>query len=219
MSDCQEVLQSLGTNFAPSPHLYWDAAFLLTVGSFLLTVELFLLTVDNFSFSTHSWSFFAYNSIFFTYSWSFFAYSGKVRLISALRDCKQRGLTVSKKAATVSKKASPFVLSAREENCIGGGSGRPNRRRDVRSPELPPFACKCYTKPSDKRGFWNQFRTPSRKVLEPHFLQLGLLELLLTVKAGLCLKGRGAAANLRALVQNGPYQSRLYFSPGVPHGF
>ena len=53
----------------------------------------FLLTVDNFSF--------------FTYSWNFLAYSGKVRLIKALRDCKQRSLTVSKKAPTVSKKASP----------------------------------------------------------------------------------------------------------------
>ena len=53
-----------------------------------------LLTVDNFSF--------------FAYSWSFLAYSGKVRLIRALRDCKQRSSTASKKAPTVSKKASPF---------------------------------------------------------------------------------------------------------------
>ena len=85
-----------------------DAAFLLAVGSFLLTVELFLLTVDNFSFFTYSWSFFAYSFSFLTYSWSIFAYSGKVRLIRALRDCKQRFLTVSKKAPTVSKKASPI---------------------------------------------------------------------------------------------------------------
>ena len=62
-----------------------------------------MLTVDNFSFFTYNWSFFAYNCSFFTYSWSFFAYSGKVRLIRALRDCKQRSLTVSKKALTVSK--------------------------------------------------------------------------------------------------------------------
>ena len=55
----------------------------------------FLLTVDNFSFFTYSWSFFAYSFSFFTYSWSFFAYSGKVRLIRALRDCKQRSLTKS----------------------------------------------------------------------------------------------------------------------------
>ena len=39
---------------------------------------------------------------------AFFAYSGKVRLKRALRDCKQRSLTVSKKAPTVSKKASPL---------------------------------------------------------------------------------------------------------------
>ena len=67
----------------------------------------FLLTVDNFSFFTYSWSFLAYSFSFLTYSWSFFAYSGKLRLIRALRDCKQRSLTVSKKAPTVSKKASP----------------------------------------------------------------------------------------------------------------
>ena len=37
----------------------------------------------------------------------FLSYSGKARLISALRDCKQRNLTVSKKTPTVSNKASP----------------------------------------------------------------------------------------------------------------
>ena len=68
----------------------------------------FFLTVDTFSFFTYSWSFFAYSFSFLAYSWSFFAYSGKVRLIRALRDCKQRSSTVSKKAPTVSKKASPF---------------------------------------------------------------------------------------------------------------
>ena len=71
----------------------------------------FLLTIDHFSFFTYSWSFFAYSFSFLTYSWNFFAYSGKVRLIRALRDCKQRSLTVSKEAPTVSKKASPFSLS------------------------------------------------------------------------------------------------------------
>ena len=84
-----------------------DAAFLLTVGSFLLTVELFYL---QFSFFTYSWSFFAYSFSFLAYSWSFFAYNAKVRLIRALRDCKQRSLTVSKKAPTVSEKASPDFL-------------------------------------------------------------------------------------------------------------
>ena len=70
----------------------------------------FLLTVDNFSFFAYSWSFFfTYSFSFFTYSWSFFAYSGEVCLISTLRDCKQRSLTVSKKAPIVSKKATPTV--------------------------------------------------------------------------------------------------------------
>ena len=72
----------------------FSGAFLLTVHNFLafcLTVGAFLLT----------------ELCFFTYSWSFFTYSGKVRLIGALRDCKQRSLTVCKKAPTVGKKASP----------------------------------------------------------------------------------------------------------------
>ena len=61
-----------------------NLAFLLTVGAFLLTI----LAI-------------------FAYSGSSFAYSGKVRLIRALRDCKQRSLTVSKKAPTVSTKSFP----------------------------------------------------------------------------------------------------------------
>ena len=72
----------------------------------------FLLTIDNFSFFTYSWSFFAYGFSFFTHNWSFFAYSGKMPLIGALRDCKQRSLTVSEKAPTVSKKASPEITGA-----------------------------------------------------------------------------------------------------------
>ena len=67
----------------------------------------FLLTVDIFSSFTYNWSFSAYNFSFSAYSFSFSAYSGKVLLRRALRDCKQRSLTVSKKAPTVSKKASP----------------------------------------------------------------------------------------------------------------
>ena len=47
---------------------------------------------------------------FFTHNWSFVAYSGKVHLRRALRDCKQRSLTVSKKAPTVSEKSSPALL-------------------------------------------------------------------------------------------------------------
>ena len=64
----------------------------------------FLLAVGN-------WSFFAYSFSFFTCNWSFFAYGGKVHLIRPLRDCKQRSLTVSKKAPTVSKKDSPLVFA------------------------------------------------------------------------------------------------------------
>ena len=103
-------------NFEKKTHLSverpWMRLFLLTHGSFLLTVERFLLTIDHFSFSTYNWSFLAYSFSFLTYSnsWSFFAYSWKVRQIKVLRDCKQRSLTVSKKAPTVSKKLPPKAI-------------------------------------------------------------------------------------------------------------
>ena len=70
--------------------LQWSF-FYLQLTNFFLTVGAFWL--DSFSF--------------FTYSWSFFAYSGKVHLIRALRGCKQRSLSVSKKAPTVRTKAFP----------------------------------------------------------------------------------------------------------------
>ena len=66
----------------------------------------------SFSFSAYNWSFLAYSFSFSAYNWSFLAYSRKVRLIRALRDCKQRSLTVSKKAPTVSKQASPKDLAS-----------------------------------------------------------------------------------------------------------
>ena len=66
----------------------------------------FLLRVDEFSFFTWSWSFFTYIFSVLTYSWSFSACSGKVRLISALKNCKQRSLTVSERAPTASN--TPF---------------------------------------------------------------------------------------------------------------
>ena len=84
-----------------------DAAFLPTVGSFLLTVELSYLQLTIVAFFAYNWRLFAYNFSFLTYNWSFFAHTGKVHLIRALRDCKQRSLTVSKKAPTVSKKSFP----------------------------------------------------------------------------------------------------------------
>ena len=93
----------------PLRRLPRDAAFFAYSWKLPAYSGAFSLTIDNFSFLTHSWSFFAYNFSFFAYSWSFFAYSGKASLIRTLRDCKQRSLTVSKKAPTVSKQASsPF---------------------------------------------------------------------------------------------------------------
>ena len=74
----------------------YNGAFLLTVAnfSFLLTVEAFLLTILASLLTIGA----------------FFAYSGKVRLIRALRDFKQRSLTVSKKAPTVSKELPPTKI-------------------------------------------------------------------------------------------------------------
>ena len=69
----------------------------------------FLHTIDHFSFFAYNLSFFACKFSYFAYNWSFFAYSGIVRLIRALRNRKPRSLTVSKKAPTVSKKASPMI--------------------------------------------------------------------------------------------------------------
>ena len=81
--------------------------FLLTVGSFLLTVELFYLQLTILAFLLTIGAFWLTASAFLLTVGAFFAYSGKVRPIRALRDCKQRSLTVSKKAPTVSKTASP----------------------------------------------------------------------------------------------------------------
>ena len=61
----------------------------------------FLLTVDSFSFFACNWSLFAYNLAFCLQLELSLAYSGKVRLVRALRDCKQRSLTVSKKSPAV----------------------------------------------------------------------------------------------------------------------
>ena len=84
-----------------------DVAFLLTVGSFLFKVELFYLQLIILAFLLTIGVFLLTDGVFFAYSWSFVAYSGRLRLIRALSDCKQRSLTVSKKAPTVTKKASP----------------------------------------------------------------------------------------------------------------
>ena len=78
----------------------------LFLGTFVSYFRWFF-SFRNFSFFTYNWSSFAYGFNSCTYSWSILAYSGKVHLIRALRDCKQRSLTVSKKAPTVSKKSFP----------------------------------------------------------------------------------------------------------------
>ena len=73
-----------------------DAAFLLTVGSFLLTVELFCLQLTNLAFILTVGAFLLTILALFLTVGAFLTYNGKVRLIRALRDCKQRSLTVSK---------------------------------------------------------------------------------------------------------------------------
>ena len=95
-------------SLAPTPVLY-GCGFFAYSWKLPAFCGAFLLTVDNFSSFAYSWSSFAYSFSFSAYSWSFFAYNEKVRLIRALRHCKQRSLTVSKKAPTVSKKASPVL--------------------------------------------------------------------------------------------------------------
>ena len=97
-----------------------DAAFLLTVGSFLLTLELFHLQLTILAFLLRvgpllvSWSFLAYNFSFVFTVGAFFACSWKVRLIRALRDCKQRSLTVSKKSSNSKWKSSPRLFLPHE---------------------------------------------------------------------------------------------------------
>ena len=103
-------LLSRGISFdsqGPSPIGKGVRRFLLTVGSFLLPVELLEFIVDNFSFSLAVGVFCLQLSLFYL-QLEFFADSGKVRLIRALRDCKQRIFTVSKETPIVSKKNFPL---------------------------------------------------------------------------------------------------------------
>ena len=67
----------------------------------------FFLTVDILAFLLRVWAFLLTALASSLTVGALFAYNGKVLPIRALRDCKQRSLTVSKKAPTVSKKASP----------------------------------------------------------------------------------------------------------------
>ena len=106
----------------------------------------------NFSFSTYNWSFFAYNLSFLTYNWSSFAYNGKVRLISALRDCKQRTLTVSKQAPTVSKKFPPLACSELHKHvikhCLSARALSYSNSRFATLCEKSPFTAFCPPPPA-----------------------------------------------------------------------
>ena len=82
------------------------------------------LTIRPFSFFYLQLELFAYNFSFFTYNWSLLAYSGKVRLIRALRDCKQRSLTVSKKSSKSFPLIPwkwPFSLCRMGKSCVAMG--------------------------------------------------------------------------------------------------
>ena len=76
-----------------------DAAFLLTIGSFLLTVELFYLQLTVLAFLLTVGAFVLTIIAFYLQLVGAFLLSGKVHLIRAFRDCKQRSLTVSKKSS------------------------------------------------------------------------------------------------------------------------
>ena len=84
---------------------------MLTIGSFLLTVELFYLqlTILAFLLTVGAFLLTALASLL-----TVGAFLLEVYLIRALRDCKQRSLTVSKNAPTVSKKLPPFTMGASE---------------------------------------------------------------------------------------------------------
>ena len=96
-----------------------DATFCLQLEASRLQWSCFCLQLTILAFYLQL-ELFTYNCCFFTYSWSFFAYSGKVRPIHALRNCKQRSLTVGKKAPTVSKKASPQEVGFQGSNASSG---------------------------------------------------------------------------------------------------
>ena len=93
---CKNVGQRLGRT---TPVTYLSLFAINWMQLFCLQLEAYCL---QWSFFTYNWqflaslltscsfSFFAYSFSFLTYSWSFFAYSGKMRLIRALRDCKQK---------------------------------------------------------------------------------------------------------------------------------
>ena len=84
-----------------------------------------------------------------------------MHLISALRDCKQRSLTVSKKAPTVSKKASPLFHA-----CFYGVSYDYRAMRCKMGYRRDVPACQC-VKLSAKGGgvshhFWGVLTSPKK---------------------------------------------------------
>ena len=92
----------------------------------------FLLAVDNSSFLLAIGAFSLTSLAFLLAIGVFFAYNGKVLLISALRDCKQRSLTVSKKAPTARTKAP--AVSAKSFNCFWP-PGQSTRDKEMRGEE------------------------------------------------------------------------------------
>ena len=81
--------------------------FLLTIAPFLLTMELFYLqlTIQLLYLQLELCT---YTFLFLDLQLELLAQSGKVHLISALRDCKQRSLPASNIAPTESKKRFPL---------------------------------------------------------------------------------------------------------------
>ena len=117
----------------------------------------FLLTIDNFSLLL-TVGFFAYNFSFLTYNWSFFVYNEELRLIRGLRDCKQRSLTVSKKAPTVSRTKKNFPRNK---------SQTPLLFKSVSQHEIMP----CVSKQCPADGVW---RIGSGEGLQTGFSRHGL---------------------------------------------
>ena len=80
----------------------------LTVGSFLLTMELFTYSCVLGAFLLTIGAFWL-TALAFLLTIELFACGGRVHVIRTLTNCKKRGSTVSRRAPTVSKKASPFL--------------------------------------------------------------------------------------------------------------
>ena len=89
------------------PPFETDAAFLRTVGSFLLTVEFSYLQLTILAFLLTVGACLLTILACLPTVGAFLLTVGKVRLIRALRDCKQRSLTVSKKSSNCKQRSFP----------------------------------------------------------------------------------------------------------------